>query len=94
MILSIFGSNLADSMTMAPGRAPAVFSSPAYRHVPALRAAINHVLPSQLNVQIPFETPVNQLATVVVNNNGRTASKTSRSDRQPPGCSRIRAGRS
>jgi len=29
-----------------------------------------------LNVQIPFETPLNQLATVVVNNNGRTASKT------------------
>ena len=76
MILSIFGSNLADSRTMASS-VPLPFSLAGVTvTIAGVSAPLYYASPGQLNVQIPFETPLNQLATVVVNNNGRTASKT------------------
>jgi uncharacterized protein (TIGR03437 family) len=38
-----------------------------------LAAPLYYASPGQLNVQIPYEIPVNQLASIVVSNNGRTA---------------------
>jgi uncharacterized protein (TIGR03437 family) len=39
-------------------------------------APLYYASASQINVQIPYETPVNQTVTLTVNNNGATASST------------------
>ena len=76
MILSIFGSNLADSRAMASS-VPLPFSLAGVTvAIAGVSAPLYYASPGQLNVQIPFQTPLNRLARVVVNNNGRTASTT------------------
>src|ERR1019366_8113718 len=41
-----------------------------------INAPLYYVSPGQLNVQIPYETPLNQASIVAVNNNGRISSTT------------------
>lgn len=76
MILSVFGSALAPSQWAAftfplPVRLAGVSVT-----INGVAAPLYYVSPAQLNVQIPYETPVNATATLVVNNNGATASRT------------------
>ena len=77
MVLTIFGSNLADATWTAssvplPVAGLRTSASPSA----AVNAPLYYVSPGQLNVQIPYETPVNQPSVLTVNNNGRTATTT------------------
>lgn len=76
MVLTIFGSNLADSTLSASSVPLPAQMSDASVAIGGLTAPLNYISPGQLNVQIPYEIPVNQLANLVVNNNGRTATTT------------------
>ena len=75
-VLTIFGSNLGDATWVAstvplPGQVSGFSVT-----IAGVNAPLYYVSPTQLNVQIPYETPVNQPSVVTVNNNGRTASTT------------------
>jgi len=76
MLMSIFGSALA----------PAAWSAsavPLPSQVAGLQVTVNgspapllYVSPAQLNVQVPYEVAAGSTATLVVNNNGKTATTT------------------
>jgi uncharacterized protein (TIGR03437 family) len=72
MVLAIFGSNLADSTWIAPSVPLSVQANGVSVTIGAFNAPLYYVSPGQLNVQIPYETPVNQAIVLTVNNNGRT----------------------
>jgi uncharacterized protein (TIGR03437 family) len=73
MILSIFGSQLSPS-TLSAGNVPLpVQLGGVSVAINGVAAPLYYVSPSQLNVQVPYETVVNQTAVVQVNNNGSTA---------------------
>src|ERR1017187_575352 len=75
-VLTIFGSNLADATWVAATvPLPAQVSGFSVT-IAGVNAPLYYVSATQLNVQIPYETPVNQPSVVTVNNNGRTASTT------------------
>lgn len=76
MVLTIFGSNLADATWIAPSVPLALQSVGVSVTIGTVSAPLYYVSPGQLNVQIPYETPVNQPVTLTVNNNGRTATTT------------------
>jgi uncharacterized protein (TIGR03437 family) len=76
MVLTIFGSNLADVTWVAstvplPGQVSGFSVT-----IGGVNAPLYYVSPGQLNVQIPYETALNRASVVTVNNNGRTASTT------------------
>jgi uncharacterized protein (TIGR03437 family) len=73
MLLSIFGSQLA------PGTFTAT-TLPLPRQIAGVSVTVNglnapllYISPSQLNIQLPYEVGTDEPLTVVVNNNGRTA---------------------
>src|ERR1035441_5962706 len=75
-VLTIFGSNLGDATWVAstvplPGQVSGFSVT-----IAGVNAPLYYVSATQLNVQIPYETPVNQPSVVTVNNNGRTATTT------------------
>jgi uncharacterized protein (TIGR03437 family) len=75
-VLTIFGSNLGNATWVAstvplPGQESGFSVT-----IAGVNAPLYYVSPTQLNVQIPYETPVNQPTTVTVNNNGHTATTT------------------
>jgi uncharacterized protein (TIGR03437 family) len=76
MVLTIFGSNLADSTWIAPSVPLAIQAAGVGVTIGTVAAPLYYVSPGQLNVQIPYETPLNQPVTLTINNNGRTASTT------------------
>jgi uncharacterized protein (TIGR03437 family) len=76
MVLTIFGSNLADTTWVASSVPLPVQVSGFSVTIGGVNAPLYYVSPGQLNVQIPYETPVNQPAILTVNNNGRTATTT------------------
>jgi len=85
MIVSVFGSQLA----AVTGSAQTV---PLPAKLGGVSVAINgvtaplyYVSPTQLNVQIPYETPVNSNVQLTVTNNGQTASTTLRLAAAAPG---------
>ena len=73
MVLSIFGANLADVTWTASSLPLPVQVSGLSVTIGAVKAPLYYASPGQLNVQIPYETPVNQLSTLTVSNNGRHA---------------------
>ena len=73
MVLTIFGSNLADTTWIAPSVPLALQVSGVSVTIGTVSAPLYYVSPVQLNVQIPYETPVNQPVTLTLTNNGRTA---------------------
>ena len=75
MILSIFGSDLAPSTWSAQTVPLTAQLAGVSVTVNGVAAPLYYVSPSQLNVQIPYATPVNTTATLVVNNNGQTVSR-------------------
>ena len=76
MVLTIFGSNLADAIWIASSVPLPVQASGVTVTIGSVKAPIYYASPTQLNVQIPYETPVNQSVVVAVNNNGRTTTTT------------------
>jgi len=74
MILSIFGANLALTTTAAGSvPLPASLDNVSVT-INGVAAPLYYVSPTQLNLQIPYETPASGTAAVVVSNNGKTAS--------------------
>ncbi|HLK18201.1 MAG TPA: protease pro-enzyme activation domain-containing protein [Bryobacteraceae bacterium] len=70
MTLSVFGSHLAPSPSIASS-VPLPFSTVGVAAtVNNVAAPLYYVSPGQLNIQIPYETAVNQPATLRINNNG------------------------
>ena len=76
MVLTVFGSNLADTIWIASSVPLPVQSSGVSVKIGAVNAPLYYLAPGQLNVQIPYETPLNQPVTLTVTNNGRTAATT------------------
>jgi uncharacterized protein (TIGR03437 family) len=76
MVLAIFGSSLADKTWVASSVPLPVQVSGFSVTIGGVDAPLYYVSPGQLNVQIPYETPVNQPSILTVNNNGSTATTT------------------
>jgi uncharacterized protein (TIGR03437 family) len=76
MVLTIFGSNLADTTWAASSVPLPVLASKVGVTIGGVSAPLYYVSPGQLNVQIPYETPVNRPSVVTVTNNGQTATTT------------------
>jgi uncharacterized protein (TIGR03437 family) len=76
MVLSIFGSNLASGTWVASTVPLATAASGVSVKIGGVNAPLYYVSAGQINAQIPYETPVNQVVTLSVNNNGATASTT------------------
>ena len=74
MILSVFGSELAPSAASASSVPLPVSTAGVAATVNNVAAPLYYVSPGQLNIQIPYETAVNQQATLKVNNNGMVTS--------------------
>ena len=74
MTLSVFGSELAPTMASASSVPLPVSTSGVAATVNNVAAPLYYVSPGQLNIQIPYDTAVNGLATLRVNNNGLIAS--------------------
>jgi uncharacterized protein (TIGR03437 family) len=74
MTLSVFGSQLAPSVSTASSVPLPVSTVGVAATVNNVAAPLYYVSPGQLNIQIPYQTAVNQPATLRVNNNGLIAS--------------------
>lgn len=76
MILTVFGSQLSSSI-QAAGSVPLPLSmSGLAATINGVIAPLYYVSPGQLNLQIPYETPVNSNALLSINNNGKIITKT------------------
>ncbi len=85
MIAAVFGNSLAPGTEGAPSLPlPAKMAGVAVT-VNGVAAPLFYVSPTQLNVQIPYETPVNTTVTVTINNNGLTGSTTLHTAAAAPG---------
>jgi uncharacterized protein (TIGR03437 family) len=85
MVASIFGTQLAlSTRTAGPPPLPNVLDNVSVT-VNGIAAPAYYVSPSQLNVQIPYETPTAGNVIVEVSNNGRTASTTIQMAAAAPG---------
>ena len=76
MLLAVFGSQFTPVSIIAstvplPGRMGGVTAT-----VNGVSAPLYYVSSGQLNIQVPFETPVNTTATLVVTANGHSTSRT------------------
>ena len=73
-VLSIFGTGLATAAQAAASVPLPASMGGVTVTVSGVTAPLYAVSPGQLNVQIPYETPVNSNATLVVQSNGQSAS--------------------
>ncbi len=74
MVLTIFGTNLADTTWIASAvPLPAAMSGVGVT-IGGLNAPLYYISPGQLNVQIPYDAPVNRSSVLTVTNNGRSGS--------------------
>ena len=87
MIMSVFGATLSPA-----GTAESASSVPLPITMAGVSATVNgveaplyYVSPTQLNIQVPWQTPVNALATLTINNNGQVASQTFQTGPASPG---------
>ncbi|MBZ5607811.1 MAG: Ig-like domain repeat protein [Acidobacteriia bacterium] len=76
MVLTVFGSALAPSTWQAGSLPLPSQLAGASAAVNGVTAPLYFVSPGQLNIQIPYEVPVDTTAELVVTNNGRTAKST------------------
>ena len=72
MILSVFGRNLANTTLAAPGVPLPYTLSGVSASLNGIPAPLYYVSPTQLNIQLPYETPA-RAAVLAVNNNGQVA---------------------
>jgi uncharacterized protein (TIGR03437 family) len=85
MVMSIFGTQLALSINAGNTLPlPTVLDNVSVA-VNGVAAPLYYISPTQLNVQIPYETPSSGKATLVVGNNGQTASTTIQMAAAAPG---------
>ena len=75
-ILSLFGSTFSPSTTAAASVPLPISMAGVAVTVNGVAAPLYYVSAGQLNIQIPYETPVNAAVTVKINNNGQVGSKT------------------
>ncbi|HLK50053.1 MAG TPA: protease pro-enzyme activation domain-containing protein [Bryobacteraceae bacterium] len=73
MILTIYGTQLASTTTQASTVPLPLQLGGVSVTVNGVPAPLWYVSPIQLNVQVPYETPVNSNVALTVNNNGQTA---------------------
>jgi uncharacterized protein (TIGR03437 family) len=74
--LSVFGSELSPSTASASSVPLPLSVSGVAVLVDGVAAPLYYVSPSQLNVQIPYETTVNGAAVLSINNNGQVTTQT------------------
>lgn len=72
MILSVFGKNLAKSTQSAPATPLPLTLGGVSATINGVPAPLFYVSPTQLNIQLPYETPARS-AMLAVNNNGQVA---------------------
>jgi uncharacterized protein (TIGR03437 family) len=72
MILSVFGQNLAKSTLSAPSTPLPLTLEGVSATINGVPAPLYYVSPTQLNIQVPYETPARS-AVLAVNNNGQVA---------------------
>jgi len=84
MILSVFGKNLANSTQQAPGTPLPLNLGGVSVTINGLPAPLYYVSPTQLNIQIPYETPARS-SLLAVNNNGQVATSTLNVSTSSPG---------
>jgi uncharacterized protein (TIGR03437 family) len=74
MVLSVFGSQLSPVTLSASGTPLPAQLGGVQATINGVTAPLYYVSPGQLNIQIPYEAPVNGTATLVIGNNGQTTS--------------------
>jgi uncharacterized protein (TIGR03437 family) len=74
MVAAIFGANLALVTTSASTAPLPVSLDNASVTINGVAAPLYYISPTQLNVQIPYETPASGTVPVIVSNNGLTSS--------------------
>jgi uncharacterized protein (TIGR03437 family) len=84
-ILSVFGSSLSPVIQSASSVPLPLSVSGVEVLVNGIAAPLYYVAPGQLNVQIPYETTVHDVAVVSVNNNGQVTTRTFLVDAAAPG---------
>jgi uncharacterized protein (TIGR03437 family) len=85
MVLSVFGSNLSPVTASAPRVPLPTELGGVQATINGVTAPIYYVSAGQLNIQIPYEAPVNANVTLVVSNNGLTTSTTLPTSAAAPG---------
>jgi uncharacterized protein (TIGR03437 family) len=76
MILSVFGSQLATSISSASSVPLPVSMNGVAATVNGVAAPLYYISPGQLNIQIPYDVATGSAATLTVNNNGQVTSQT------------------
>jgi uncharacterized protein (TIGR03437 family) len=76
MLMAVFGSQLSPVALSAPTVPLPSRMGGVTATVNGVNAPLLYVSTGQLNIQVPFETPVNTTATLVVTANGRSTSRT------------------
>ena len=85
MILSVFGSQLAASSASAGAVPLPTQLAGVSATINGVSAPLYYVSAGQLNIQIPYATPLNTSVTLTVNDNGQTASTSFRVAAAAPG---------
>jgi uncharacterized protein (TIGR03437 family) len=76
MVLTVFGTSLSGSTNIASAVPLPVSMSGVEATINDEAAPLYYVSPTQLNIQIPYETPANSTATLKINNNGVVTTQT------------------
>ena len=69
-IITIYGNNLADALTIAPGHQPATTVGGVSVQLGSSQLPLFYVSPSQINAVIPFAIPLHQVAQLSVQKDG------------------------
>ena len=85
MVLTVFGSQLAPVAASAASVPLPAQQNGVSATVNGVNAPLYYVSPSQLNIQIPYETAVNANAVLIVTNNGQTTTASFRVAAAAPG---------
>jgi len=91
-VLSVFGSQLSPATQSASSVPLPLSTSGVAVLVNGIAAPLYYVSPSQLNVQIPYETTVGSSAVVSINNNGQVTTQTFQVGASAPGIFTNSAG--
>ena len=85
MIMSVFGTTLSPSAVSASSIPLPVTIAGVAASVNGVEAPLYYVSPTQLNIQIPYQTAVNSSATLTINNNGQITSQKFQTAAASPG---------
>lgn len=75
MIMSVFGATLSPSTESASSVPLPVTMAGVAASVNGVEAPFYYVSPTQLNIQVPYQTPANSDVTLTINNNGQITSQ-------------------